>query len=263
MNTLNIATYILSIISTNITNQNVTQNVLIWGTSTNGIGDIDSILTINEYINFTNTNSNKLKNRDLRNFIEKRKINFMNLATVLILVTSEEQYYVVKNYLEINKKEYVEINDIEEYAKDKINLIKHYIPNWGWVGPSKVIMIKKQSAEEKISKISKFFEKSICFFNNASVFFEGEQIYVTPENKVENSFTISEYRKETETLWLEPSLIPETNISAIIEDYYFAYFYDDYCKTLVEFLINLSIFLKDDKKNTLNNKIKRVKIVTM
>eukprot|EP00866_Antonospora_locustae_P001158 jgi/Antlo1/1158/2329 len=99
-------------------------------------------------------------------------------------------------------------------------------------------MQKKKEVEDKIVQISAEFDRSVCYFNHASVFVQGKQVFVTPENKVDNSLTIHEYYGSTTTLWLKPQQ------RSACGDYYFAYFYDNHCETLVKFIVTLRRLLQ-------------------
>lgn len=193
------------------------QRVLVWGTSTNGLGDVESILAIRDFVR-----------------------SMCGSPTVMILVTDKDQLNIVKRHLDSSGVDScVRKRDVLQYAPDKVNLVEHFIPNWGWFGPCDEIMNKKQEAEEKLVHVSADFHKTVCYFNCASVFLGERRMFVTPQNRVENSLTIEEYSGNSKTLWLSPRQGPSGN------EYYFAYFYDDYCETLAMFLVSLRKLLQN------------------
>lgn len=195
------------------------QRVLVWGTSTNGLGDVESILAIGDFVSTMHGH-----------------------PTVIILVANDVQYGVVEAHLRSSAKGgYVKVDDVAQYVSERVNLVRHFLPNWGWTGICDEIMQKKEEVEEKMARISTSFDRSVCFFNHACVFVP-ERVFVTPESRSDRTLRIDEYSGRTTTLWLKQ---PPASSEG---DYYFAYFHDDYCKTLARFIVTLRRFLQTPKK---------------
>ncbi|KAL0265860.1 UNVERIFIED_CONTAM: hypothetical protein PYX00_011577 [Menopon gallinae] len=192
--------------------------VLVWGTSTGGLGDVESILAI-------------------RDFVTSRG----GRPTVAILVTSRAQLETVQSHLGQRNEDDLAVlaSDVEQCVPERVNLVEHFIPSWYYCGYCREIDRKKRDAEEKLRHMGAAFDRAVCYLNSACVLYRGALAPVTPENSVEGSLTIREYSGSTETLWLGP------RGDTARGSYYFAYFYNEYSDITARFLVSLRELLPD------------------